>query len=283
MPIGVQQFWSGILTSLVASALFAVVVAFVTRAYSRFTSGNPRHRRTGLATATVAWALSNLIYGYFHFTQYGFRIYLVCTTLIFGWVLYRELYQFWRIGLVGADAEVRKGINYSRALRLCSNSMDFLGIGASKLSDKAGEFRDAIDRCNRPDRPIRFLLSSPENESLKSIAKSAGQDPAAYQRRVSNSLRVIADLRTSRAKHIQVRFYNQIPAFRLMFINDEICLASHYVLGKGDGSQLPQLHIVKTSGSQDVNSLFYGFVAYFETIWRESEEWDFESYLEPKA
>jgi hypothetical protein len=45
------------------------------------------------------------------------------------------------------------------------------------------------------------------------------------------------------------------------------------------GAQLPQLHIVKRSGSQGINSLYYGFTSYFENIWEEAEVWDFEKYL----
>src|SRR5207249_2998478 len=140
---------------------------------------------------------------------------------MFGWFLYRELNQFWRIGLVGADPEVKCGIDYARALGLCSNSLDFLGIGASKLTEKKPAFENAISRCDRSDKPIRFLLSSPENARLQRIARSAGQDPTAYQKRVRDSLREIADLRTRREKNIRVRFYKEIPAFRLMFIDDD--------------------------------------------------------------
>ena len=280
MHVGSQQFWTDIFKNVVGSALFAGLLLVLTRGRSRFASGDPRYRRSRLGIIAVTWALSNSIYAYFCFVQYHYRIFLVVSTLIFGWFLYSELSQFWGIGLVGADPEVNRGIDYGKALGLCSNSLDFLGIGASKLTDKQPAFENAINRCDRSDKPIRFLLSSPESERLQKIAKSAGHDPTAYQKRVQNSLRVIADLRKRREKNILVRFYKEIPTFRLMFINDDVCLASHYVLGKGDGSQLPQLHIIKTSGSQDVNSLFYGFKAYFETIWRESEDWDFEKYLE---
>ena len=64
-----------------------------------------------------------------------------------------------------------------------------------------------------------------------------------------------------------------------MFIDDEICLASYYILGKGDGSQLPQLHIVRSGPSTDVDSLYYGFHKYFENIWEQSDEWDFTKYI----
>jgi hypothetical protein len=64
-----------------------------------------------------------------------------------------------------------------------------------------------------------------------------------------------------------------------MFINDETCLASHYVLGKGDGSNLPQLQIVRSSSSTEMTSLYYGFHEYFESIWEDADEWNLGEYL----
>jgi hypothetical protein len=148
------------------------------------------------------------------------------------------------------------------------------------LTQEPKAFEEAINRCDRPGRPIRFLLSSPQNADLERIAKKAGVDHEAYKQKVAESLRTIAALRNTRAKNIELRFYEEIPAFRLMFVDDEICLASTYILGKGDGSQLPQLHIVRQSASQDINSLYYGFHQYFENIWEKSKIWDFRQYLE---
>jgi hypothetical protein len=202
------------------------------------------------------------------------------STLVFIWFALREVHQFHRIGLVGADAEISSGIDYAHALNMVSSSLDFLGIGASKLTQVQKAFEDAVNRCDRPGRPIRFLLSNPKNVDLERIAQKAGVDHEAYKLKVAESLRVIANLRNSRAKNIELRFYEEIPAFRLMFIDDEICLASHYILGKGDGSQLPQLHIIRQRASQDINSLFFGFHQYFENIWEKSKAWDFRQYLE---
>jgi len=262
---------------VIAHAIYAVLVLALRWLRKRTAIRNPRNRRLVPVLMLSAWIVSNLGYAYF-IRQYSY-IFLLVSTLLSGWVLYQEISQFWRIGLVGADAEIRKGIDYSKALGLCSNSIEFLGIGASKLTEPTEPFEEAIDRCNSPTRPIRFLLSSPDSLGLRNIALNAGVDETAYQERVRRSLRLIASLRKDRAKNIEVRFYSEFPAFRLMFIDDEICLASHYVLGKGDGSQLPQLHIIKESASRDINSLYYGFRYYFDSIWQESEAWDFQKYL----
>jgi hypothetical protein len=94
----------------------------------------------------------------------------------------------------------------------------------------APPFRAAIGRCQRADRPVRFLLCRPDHEMLQQMAQSADQDKTSYQKRVGNSLRSIAALHNDRAWNIQVRFYQELPTFRLMFIDDVLCLASHYVL-----------------------------------------------------
>jgi hypothetical protein len=257
--------------------MYAALVFGLGLLRNRIAVQNPRNRRLVPRLILGAWIFSNLAYAYF-IREYSY-VFLLVSTLLSAWVLFQEVNQFWRIGLVGADAEIRKGIEYSKALGLCSNSIEFLGIGASKLTESNQPFEKAIDRCNSPTRPIRFLLSSPDRIGLQNIARNAGVDETSYQERVRRSLRVIAGLRKDRAKNIEVRFYREFPAFRLMFIDDEICLASHYVLGKGDGSQLPQLQIIKGSASRDINSLYYGFRSYFDNIWQESEAWDFQRYL----
>jgi len=118
----------------------------------------------------------------------------------------------------------------------------FLGTGAAKLT-REDEFENAIRRC-RPEQPIRFLLCKPTYDFLIEAARRFGVDRDEYKTIVTNSLRKIAELK-EKYKNIEVRFYSQFQVFRLMFIDDSICLVSYNVMGEGDGSQLPQLHILK--------------------------------------
>ena len=67
-----------------------------------------------------------------------------------------------------------------------------------------------------------------------------------------------------------------------MFIDDHMCLASYNVFGEGDGSQLPQLLVGKPAREQrETSSFYYAFWHYYETLWRQAveSEWDFEEYL----
>jgi hypothetical protein len=58
-----------------------------------------------------------------------------------------------------------------------------------------------------------------------------------------------------------------------------ICLMSYYVMGKSDGSNLPQLHIIKTPGTLDNESLYFAFSEYFDKMWEDSDPWDFKEFL----
>ncbi len=266
---------TAIAINLISNLIFGGLVALARWLVLVVAGVDPRRRRLSLVIVVLLWLICNGIY--FSLGLPNYTLFLLVTTLVCGWVCYRELDQFWRVDLVGVDARIRDGLGHERSLQMCTTSLDFLGIGAAKLTNNQAVFQAAIDRCDRPGRPVRLLLSRPDNEGLRMAAVRAGTDPHAYQVKVQRSLETVAQLK-AQEKNIRVRFYKDFPAFRLMFINDEVCLASHYVLGKGEGSDLPQLHIVKTSGSRDVTSLYYAFHEYFESIWDESEDWDFKWY-----
>ena len=169
---------------ILADAAFAVLIFASRSLLDRLASRRPTYRRGLLFLIGVCWILSNL--AYVLYIRYGSYAFLALSTLLFVWVLVSELNQFWRIGLIGADSKINEGIDYVKALNMSSNSLDFLGIGASKMTKEVDSFEAAMNRCDRQDHPIRFLLSSPEDAALQEIARKAGVDQSAYQKRVSN-------------------------------------------------------------------------------------------------
>lgn len=266
-----------LLNGFLGNALFALCcwgARAIARSLDRY---NPVYRQFLTVFVACSWVVLN-IYFYRHLQGDAFLTFSIVSFAVVALFAWRELNQFWRLGLIGADKRVSTGVDYKRSLRLCSNSLDFLGIGASKLTQEAKEFDSAMKRCNRSHQPIRFLLCDPNNLELQEIAKQAGRDREEYRVNVRESLRVIARQRTDRARNIQVRFYKRLPLFRLMLIDGWLCLATHYVFGEGDGSQWPQLHI-RRDPKRDKESLYYPFRRYFEELWKESEEWDFASRL----
>jgi hypothetical protein len=195
-------------------------------------------------------------------------------------VLWKHLDQFWSLGIRGADRRIVDGIKYFDALKLVQNELKFLGIGASKLS-KENEFAAALGRC-RQDQPIKFLLCSPDDPRLIGAAKKFGKPENEYRDVVRESLRKIARLKKQRSLNIEVRFYpvKCNPVFRLMFIDDSICLFSYNVWGEGDGSLYPQLHIVNAPAAKRVvQSFYYPLEVYFDDLWKESSPWKLSDFL----
>jgi hypothetical protein len=223
---GLESFW----INIAAGVVLLAIVAVLKWSHARWSTGNPAYRRLILAGVGLCWVVLNSAYAYFF--RSGAFLFILLSSAVLVWIIHSELNQFWRIGLVGADHHIATGIDFQKALRLVSSSLDFLGIGGAKLTDQVTEFEEAIGRCNRPDRPVRFLLCRPNHPDLEKMAQSANKEPALYKKTVHDSLRAIADLRNGRAWNIRVRFYAEVPTFRLMFVDDSLCLASYYVLGK---------------------------------------------------
>jgi hypothetical protein len=227
----------------------------------------------------VVWLLANV--GAIAIAGPRAIVFFVITSAVLFMVSYRSVRRIWAVGIQAADTTISSGTDYTKALRLCKNHLDFLGTGGSKLTAERAEFEQAVRRCNRPDRPIRLLLLDLNTgaEELQRAATQAGFDKAEYRRRVVASLRVIADLKTNRSMNIEVRFYERKTEFRLMFIDDYMCLASYNIYGEGSGSQLPQLHLIARRGQRDVESFYYPFRTYFDRMWSGARPWNFHEWL----
>jgi hypothetical protein len=266
---------------VVTNAIYGALLFIAKWSSKKLQRAHPGAKRFLLVVIVLITIAANLIL--YYLSAALFPTFGTILLLIVFYVFWSQLKQFWDVGLIGADRTIHDGIDYRRSLSMCNNSLSFLGVGARKLTEVGHEFEDAIRRCNRSTRPIRFLLCRPNSQLLEKAAHGAGRQPDEYRRRVTESLRVIADLRNHRMWNIEVRFYDvPLPLFRLMFIDEWLCLASHYVFGEGDGSRWPQLH-VQRSGSpaeRDVNSLYHPFLEYFERLWRTATPWDFAEYVQ---
>ena len=52
------------------------------------------------------------------------------------------------------------------------------------------------------------------------------------------------------------------------------------VYGHGDGSEMPQMHVVDaTEGRDAAASFFHAYERYFNDRWNTAEHWDFQAYL----
>ena len=273
-----------VIANLIANAIGWGVLYFVNWLrlflFTKFGRRDPRRWRLIIFLLLFTWGLLNCgIYLPFVASFLpSLRVTVpVFTSLVVFVFLWRDINQFWVVGIYGADKKVKDGINYEESLELCQNSLSFLGIGASKLTE-IDEFKRALERCSS-NYPVRFLLSEPTNEKLTEAASQANRPVEEYRNIVLKSLQDIAQLKFNRKFNIEVRFYKESPVFRLMFIDDSLCLMSYNIFGKGNGSDFPQLHLVKSSGKQKELSFYHPVKMYFEQQWDKGIVWDFQQYI----
>lgn len=267
-----ETLWPNIAANVIATAIISAG-GWLTRRISNRWWPDPRAKLAAVAGLCLVWFLLNL--GTILGQPWNPAVFFTVTTIVLGYVLRKEIWPLYRVGITGADIQVRTGINYEKALRLARNNLDFLGTGASKLTATGPVFEDALTRCHRAGRPVRFLLMHPDRgTALEKAANRAGVASGEYRRRVTQSLRQIAEITRRRSLNVEVRLYEEPPEFRLMFIDESLCLASFNVYGEGDGSQLPQLHVVRRTNQQDTRSFYYPLAEYFRELWNRSEPWD---------
>lgn len=269
------------LTINIVSDVLAVLAAATWRLLRRQVAG--RRRALGLipaAAAGILWIVSALAAAAVaHRHELLGFILLATSGLLCATAATAPYVNLWRVGLVGADVQTRRGLAAVDSLKLCTSSLGFLGTGGTKLT-RSGEFAKAVARCTSSGNTVRMLLSKPDAENLVMAAKLAAKPEGDYRTSVTTSLRVIAELREERGAKIEVRFYSGVSPFRLMFINDRLCLFSYNVYGTADETEYPQL-LVASNLNDKRRSYYWGFEKYFYSAWdtAASNIWDFKEYL----
>lgn len=205
-------------------------------------------------------------------------------SIIFAWTFrkFTLLSRLQAVGIGHADQSVSTGTDYKKALKLCHTEIQFLGVGGSKLTELP-EFEEAVKRCSRHGT-IQLLLSHPENRQIADAARLAGGNELDYKNKIITSLRKIKEIKERGRYPIEVRFYphtllRDYQQFRLMFIDDRLCLMSYAVWGSGNGSDLPQLHLRNFDRGDSTGTFYYPMRNYFNRLWDESTVWNFVDHI----
>ena len=131
---------NAITSSFIASVLFAIAVGAGEYFYTRTAHRNPSYRRSRLVVFVVLWVILNVLSFVGVVGVSGRPLVVWLTSFILGVVVFRDLNQFWQIGLVGADREVKGGLDYGAALDMCKHSLQFLGIRGVETDSKPEGF-----------------------------------------------------------------------------------------------------------------------------------------------
>ena len=178
-------------------------------------------------------------------------------------------------GIAEVDDTVEGGISYKKSLELSNQSIRFLGIGANKIT-QLDEFKRAIELSEQNHSEDKvFLICDPRSPALRKMEERNEQNSGNYKGKIVESLREIQKLKQQHY-NIKVFLYSaneieDIPVFRLFFINADSVLVSFYAISKNNdaGKKLPQIKFSRTGPS---SSFFFAFNSYYSNIKSSSVE-----------
>ncbi|MCZ6672422.1 MAG: DUF4062 domain-containing protein [Verrucomicrobia bacterium] len=156
--------------------------------------------------------------------------------------------------------------------------LDFLGILGSKWISQADvrkTLKDFLDRINPVNGRARFLLINPSSPSFKDFQ-------AIIRRQIKpQSLEHFHEL-TKACPCLQVRLYDHLPCFRLVFVDKNKVCVSKYAVDEevhdqsDHGWDAP--HLVFMSYAECPWSLHTAFMHFYEHLWNHSI--DLNTYLD---
>lgn len=217
--------------------------------------------RSGLATSQNGLILLFLNAGMIGFvlidrsflgwaSEYHVDILAVCFLPSFMICSYLLLGQY-AAGILKVDFGAKTGITFKQSLKYCRHSFRFLGVGASKLTEDEEEFSSMVRRCIQHGQPPQLMLcdpSSPVIEKLEGIAQATRSKFASKVRKSYTAIHNIEQEISHRldVRQYHARDYGELPFFRLLFIDNDLCLASGGLYGNLDhGVTIPQILITK--------------------------------------
>lgn len=153
----------------------------------------------------------------------------------------------------------------------------FMGILGSKWVNSHGAvFESFLKRVEQRHGEVKFLLIDPEGQSynkLEILREGAIKEESLDKLyALSNQYRCLS-----------VKLYDELPSFRLIFIDEKILAISRYKLDREGhfsskfGWEAP--HVIVTANADW--SLFYSFEQLFHTIWSKSK--DLKDYVSRKS
>lgn len=149
------------------------------------------------------------------------------------------------------------------------NTLYFMGLLGSKWVADKGKFVEFLKKVqSKPHGKVRYLMIDPTGKSFKQLKTMRGENLKDVSTQVFREL-------VDEFKCLEAKFYDFLPCFRLIFIDNKICAASRYKLDESNyikskqGWEAPHLVIDAEQGDW---SLYEPFLSYYETIWEQAKD-----------
>lgn len=174
------------------------------------------------------------------------------------------------LGIVGSATRLQSSqFEPKECIEAARRKIDFMGILASKWVEQGhvrAEFEKLLLRLQSQNSFIRFLLIDPACPAFKNLKalRGGGISTGSLQ-----SLRTLS----KKFPSLQVRLYDQMPTFRLIFIDDTTLAISRYKIDQEGyfqsqyGWEAPHL-VIRSDAPW---SLYDAFATFFEETWRRSK------------
>jgi hypothetical protein len=252
------------------------ILLWLNRAFYRSSFASARNGLILLFAYAILLGLVAIDSAYFQLATGWHEVTLVvafCPVLLLCGYLLLGLYG---ASIVKVDFGANKGISFAQSMDRCKKSFRFLGVGAAKLTVEEDSFRAMAGRCIQNGHQPQLLLcdpASPVIEKLEGIAQVRRKN---FSGKVEKSYAAIRAVEDELSTTLDVRQYlaadyDAMPLFRLLFIDDEYCLACGGHYGKADhGVDIPQLLISRAQSP----ALYTALDRYFKHAWAKGTPWD---------
>jgi len=181
---------------------------------------------------------------------------------------WRGLYE--TTGLYGYVPSLAEGGQHPRSqLPLIRRKLDFMGGGARKWTADRELLEDMLRRTYAVNGTVRILLLNPECQACKDRSRAFKHDERHFAKSILESLKVLHGLQ-KKYPHLLIHIYDEMPAFRLTFLDEERLTVGHYQFYEKGAKQSP-LHIYYRAPDW---SFYKPYIVYFEHVWNTSSEPD---------
>lgn len=172
------------------------------------------------------------------------------------------------LGITGTTSKLTNSqFEPAQCMASASQSLFFMGILGSKWVENLAAFEEFVAYIQSKNGTVRFLMINPNSQSFIRLRTMRGGNLKDSSSEKFKQL--VNDYRC-----LQVRFYNFIPSFRLIFMDSKLLAVSRYKLDKKGYFQSKQgwdaPHLVVDAAS--VWSMYEPFLAYYNYIWDSAKD-----------
>lgn len=195
-------------------------------------------------------------------------------------ILRKKIHLYEELGIINCTEEL-KGTQLEpiQCMRDIRSSLSFMGVGGEKwVKDEQlrKTFKNMLRQTKTMGGTVRFLLINPASEAYARLYQLRGES-VPY-----SSYEYFVDL-VDKFDNLKVHLYNDMPSFRMQFVDDTYLAVSRYYFDKvshdsfAGGWKTPHLIISseqKEFGNNEIKhkgSLYGSFLLSYNFIWSHSD------------